>query len=478
MSISQEIVARIGADTSGFKKGVDEVAQQSAVMKNNMRVAFSAGYQGAKDLRGALRGVADMAGQTQGPIGQIASGVQSIFHAFKANPILGIAAAAAAGVALIARGMNSAAEEAKKRVEELAEAAKNTMQLLKTLQPEKYDKVFQAAEEAQTFVNNKSDIMLKKRIEAVDKERDAMAEQDKLFAKQRSTLPQTIADMKGERSAIEGSRRTGPTGAPLPLSAEKEGRLSYLNAKILEQEKALNTAISADTGDEAKARKEKADQLMRIRQIYLDAQKRISDDRKNATEKEENERKRRDEKEKNDAEAAVAEAKKSYDAKLQSERELQISELELQGKSSIGIKKKFALQDIDSALKEQANATNLTERNKADAKLAEAKTRLNALQMEENRDAKRATEQRKEDIKQNREARQDLFIEQQSGTRRGQNILRRQFERQNYQELQERIRTAPPSERIHLQTELINLTREMLRTNRNIEKKTGKGAKG
>lgn len=479
MSIIQEIVARIGADTSGFKKGVDEVAQQSAAMKNNMRVAFSAGYQGAKDLRGALNAVAAAAGSTSGPMGDVVRSAQGLMQAFMTNPMLGLATAAATAVTLIAKQIEASAERALKKTEELIAAGKRTKQMLKTLEPEKYDKVFQAEAEAKKFVENQSDKMLKDKIAAIEQEREAMTQKEKQYEEQRKSLPESISKLQAERSEILKTQiSAGPGAAPAPLSDSQQKRLNELNAQIKQQEQTLQIATAMGGEGPMRERQANADQMMRILGIYKDAQQEIEDNRKKAAEDAKKDRDKEQEEFNNRHIDALNKQREANLRKRDADREYMLSSYEAQGKSTLPLRQKFAKEDLDIALTEQARAVGEADKLDAAAKVTEAQTILKKLAVEGNRTAKQEEESRRGQFIQTRDARRNLEITRQGAMGRDTDILRRQYVAQDIQEMEARRRYASPTERAQIEERLINLTEEMVKLTRNIEKKSGKGSRG
>lgn len=252
MSQSTEIIAKIGADTSDFRRGVDTVRTQTAAMNANMRIAFATGEQGARNLRVAFKGVADIAGQSAGPLGQMLAGIKDIFQTFQANPMLGAATAISGAISMIAKDIERAADSALTKTKESVEGLKRTQSILKILFPEIYGKGSVA--ELQKEVSAKAKAGDLGGLQRIQEREDAAAriakEEGKVILKRETDAPSELAATRArlqelDKRAATFQRHSPNSAIPGDILAERtmlrgrQARLEDELAKLPEKAKDL-----------------------------------------------------------------------------------------------------------------------------------------------------------------------------------------------------------------------------------------------
>jgi len=275
--MQSEVVVRVGADTSGFKKGVDDVAAQTARMRNDMRVAFDAGVAGSRNVRTAFKGMLDVAGQSGGPLAQMLGGIKDIFDSFRVNPMLGAVSAIGAAVTAVGKLAEKAADNALKKTAEAVASMRRSQAMLRALNPELLDPVQQARTRAARMIEGGQIGAVRALIEEEQRKADEITARERTRTQR---LPQIDIEAEALRSRIETLRTAvGPSGV-MPESSAREMSQAMADLKKLEEER----AGLALTPSQEKQRQAEQKQISDRIEIYRDAEKEILDFRKKEAE--------------------------------------------------------------------------------------------------------------------------------------------------------------------------------------------------
>jgi len=418
MNAQQEIVARIGADTSGFRKGVDDVATQTARMKNDMKVAFAAGTAGAGQVRGALKGMLDVAGQSGGPLGRMLGGIQDIFRAFQANPIAGMVAAIGSAVVAAGRIAEQAADAALEKTRAAVQEMRFVQSLGRILMPEVFDERFKFAEKMQGMVK------------AGD-----LASVQKQLKEEESSAADTYIKLKN-RSLTESER----------AEAIKAAESQRMRIDML---KAAESEIKKD-------KEKQADDVARAKQKHDKDQERRNEDMARA--QEENARAQRD---------------------LQIE---QASLADPSGRAALRLRAQFVREDYAKAqgLKDSLDPMVRLEAQRESLRLEKEYTGLQIESMNISKQRKQEREAEASEARNTLGLRRDLQIEQAlSKDKKGREALklREQFLREDITSARGRLSSPDISERKAAMDELIRLQAEAVKLQREIKQNTKGGAR-
>jgi hypothetical protein len=275
--MQSEVTVRVGADTSGFKKGVDDVAAQTARMRNDMRVAFDAGVAGSRNVRTAFKGMLDVAGQSGGPLAQMLGGIKDIFDSFRVNPMLGAVSAIGAAVTAVGKLAEKAADNALKKTAEAVASMRRSQAMLRALNPELLDPVQQARTRAARMIEGGQIGAVRALIEEEQRKADEITARERTRTQR---LPQIDIEAEALRSRIETLRTAvGPSGV-MPESSAREMSQAMADLKKLEEER----AGLALTPSQEKQRQAEQKQISDRIEIYRDAEKEILDFRKKEAE--------------------------------------------------------------------------------------------------------------------------------------------------------------------------------------------------
>jgi len=259
MNAQQEIVARIGADTSGFRKGVDDVAAQTARMKNDMRVAFTAGTAGAGQVKGALKGMLDVAGQSGGPLGKMLGGIQDIFRAFQANPIAGMVTVIGTAVAAAAKMAEKAADAALEKTNKAVSDMRVMQGVLRLLAPEIFDARFKFAKEVQGKITAGDKTGLMQMRESEEAKRKELIDRAARANLRRPQIESELAALSSRASSIGAT--VGPGGQLAPAQIKELEEIGKRRSQLQDELQQYSAENIAAINKEAKATVDRIEML-------------------------------------------------------------------------------------------------------------------------------------------------------------------------------------------------------------------------
>lgn len=275
--MQSEVTVRVGADTSGFKKGVDDVASQTARMRNDMRVAFDAGVAGSRNVRTAFKGMLDVAGQSGGPLAQMLGGIKDIFDSFRVNPMLGAVSAIGAAVTAVGKLAEKAADNALKKTAEAVASMRRSQAMLRALNPELLDPVQQARTRAAGLIEGGQLGVVQALAQEEQKKADAITSRERTRLQRLPQIDIEAADLRSRISNL--GTAVGPGGQMSPQAIAEMAQATKELKKLEEERAGL-----AETPAQEKQRQVETKQIAERIQIYRDAEKEILDLRKKEAE--------------------------------------------------------------------------------------------------------------------------------------------------------------------------------------------------
>jgi hypothetical protein len=467
--MQSEVVVRVGADTSGFKKGVDDVAAQTARMRNDMRVAFDAGVAGSRNVRTAFKGMLDVAGQSGGPLAQMLGGIKDIFDSFRVNPMLGAVSAIGAAVTAVGKLAEKAADNALKKTAEAVASMRRSQAMLRALNPELLDPVQQARTRAARMIEGGEIGAVRALIE------EEQGKADEITARERTRtqrLPQIDIEAEALRSRIETLRMAvGPSGV-MPESSAREMSQAMADLKKLQEER----AGLALTPSQEKQRQAEQKQIAERIEIYRDAEKEILEIRKKEAEDLAKEQERANKKSQEQIEKANAD-------RIEAERELSITVAEMRdpsGELARREKEKFIEQDLkDAEALAESKDPAIAAKAKADiARLNNERVGIAQKRLSITRDTADERREKAKDIAEDRKtAQRNLALETARGSTERMK-LREKYLREDITAASAGTRNVDPLKAAESMNKLIELQREAVSLQKEIKKNTAGGARG
>lgn len=463
--MQSEVVVRVGADTSGFKKGVDDVAAQTARMRNDMRVAFDAGVGGSRNVRTAFKAMLDVAGQSGGPLAQMLGGIKDIFNSFKVNPMLGAVSAIGAAVTAAGKLAEKAADNALKKTSEAVASMRRSQAILRMLNPELLDPVQQARTRAAGLIEGGQLGVVQALAQEEQKKADAITARERTRLQR---LPQIDIEAAALRSRISNlGTAVGPGGQMSPQAIAEMAQATKELKKLEEERAGL-----AETPAQEKSRQQEAKQIEERIQIYRDAEKEILEVRKKEAEDLAKEQERANKK-------SQEEQKRANSEQMSIERDSAIKRAEMADKTGEQARKKkeeFIKEDLEDAKKRAASSDPaISARARADiARLENEQLNISSERLTIQSEQQSQSEKRKEQIKQSA---RDLAIEQEK-TRSGKLQTKEKFIREDLEQVQKGMASKDVKIREESIRKWIDLQTEAIAIQRQIKKNTAGGARG
>lgn len=467
--MQSEVVVRVGADTSGFKKGVDDVAAQTARMRNDMRVAFDAGVAGSRNVRTAFKGMLDVAGQSGGPLAQMLGGIKDIFDSFRVNPMLGAVSAIGAAVTAAGKLAEKAADNALKKTAEAVASMRRNQAIMRTLNPELLDPVERARAQAARMVEGGQLGVVRAMADEEQRKADKMFERSRLINQR---LPQIDIEAAALRSRISNlGTAVGPGGQMSPQAIAEMAQATKELKKLEEERAGL-----AETPAQEKQRQAETKQIAERIQIYRDAEKEILDLRKKEAEDLAKDQERANKKSQEQIEKANAD-------RIESERTAAITIAEIRdpsGELARRTRQTFIEQDLKAAeALAQSKDPAIAAKAKADiARLKNERLGITQERLSITRDTADERREKAKDIAEDRKtAQRNLALETARGSTERLK-LREKYLREDITAASAGTRNVDPLKAAESMNKLIELQREAVSLQKEIKKNTAGGARG